>query len=124
MPPSETDPRPTPRRGGRNLELLILPALLVAWFVLQIWVLPRLGVPTCALPPGYGRDNPHFEFTQHAFRGHPDRRREYLAHITRELGLDNPFVRHMAQELHDVDVRQWRWQRAYDREQRRRQAGT
>ena len=86
-------------------------------------VLRRLGVRACALPPAYGRDNPYFEFTQHAFRGHPERRREYLDHITRELGPDNPFVRHMAQDLHEVDVRQWRWQRAYDREQRRRQAG-
>ncbi len=32
-------------RGGR-MEVLVLVGLLVGWLVLQIWVLPRLGVPT------------------------------------------------------------------------------
>jgi len=32
-------------RGGR-MEVLVLIGLLVGWLVLQIWVLPRLGVPT------------------------------------------------------------------------------
>ncbi len=32
-------------RGGR-MEVLILVGILVVWLILQIWVLPRLGVPT------------------------------------------------------------------------------
>jgi hypothetical protein len=32
-------------RGGR-VEVLVLVGILVVWLILQIWVLPRLGVPT------------------------------------------------------------------------------
>jgi hypothetical protein len=32
-------------RGGR-MEVLVPLGILVVWLVLQIWVLPRLGVPT------------------------------------------------------------------------------
>lgn len=30
----------------KNMEILIPILVLVAWIVLQAWVLPRLGVPT------------------------------------------------------------------------------
>jgi hypothetical protein len=33
-------------RGGKPMEVLILLGILVAWFILQAWVLPRLGVKT------------------------------------------------------------------------------
>lgn len=33
-------------KGSRIMELLIPVILIVGWLVLQIWVLPRLGVPT------------------------------------------------------------------------------
>jgi hypothetical protein len=32
--------------GGKIMELLIPVAVLVVWFVLQAWVLPRFGVKT------------------------------------------------------------------------------
>jgi hypothetical protein len=32
--------------GAKTMEFLIPLAVLVAWFVLQAWVLPRLGVKT------------------------------------------------------------------------------
>ena len=28
-------------------ELIIYGILLVVWFALQLWILPRLGIPTC-----------------------------------------------------------------------------
>jgi hypothetical protein len=31
---------------GNNMELLIPIGVLAVWFILQAWVLPRLGVPT------------------------------------------------------------------------------
>lgn len=34
------------KKGTFIMELLIFLGLVVAWFVLQIWVLPKLGVPT------------------------------------------------------------------------------
>ena len=34
------------RCGGKTMELLVLLAVLVGWIVLQVWVLPRLGVKT------------------------------------------------------------------------------
>lgn len=34
------------RRGVKNMEILGVLAFLAVWFVLQLWVLPRLGVPT------------------------------------------------------------------------------
>ncbi len=33
-------------RGGKIVELLIPVIILMVWFVLQAWVLPRLGVKT------------------------------------------------------------------------------
>jgi hypothetical protein len=33
----------TPRR---NMDILIFLGLFVLWIVLQVWVLPKLGVPT------------------------------------------------------------------------------
>jgi len=43
-------PIPTPprerRSGGKIMEFLIPLAVLVAWVVLQAWVLPRFGVKT------------------------------------------------------------------------------
>jgi hypothetical protein len=32
--------------GGKIMELLIPVGILVVWFVLQAWILPRLGVQT------------------------------------------------------------------------------
>ncbi len=32
--------------GGKIMEILIPLAVLVVWFVLQAWVLPRFGVKT------------------------------------------------------------------------------
>ncbi len=32
--------------GGNLMELLIPLGILVVWFVLQVWVLPRFGVKT------------------------------------------------------------------------------
>jgi hypothetical protein len=34
------------KEGRRLMELLIVLGFLAVWVVLQIWVLPRLGVPT------------------------------------------------------------------------------
>ena len=34
------------RKRGRVMEILIPIAILVAWIVLQVWVLPRFGVKT------------------------------------------------------------------------------
>ena len=31
---------------GYAMELLVMLGVLAFWFVLQIWLLPRLGVPT------------------------------------------------------------------------------
>ena len=31
---------------GSRMEVLVLFAFVAAWFVLQIWILPRMGVPT------------------------------------------------------------------------------
>jgi hypothetical protein len=43
-------PTPTPlrerRSGGKTVEFLIPLAVLIAWVVLQAWVLPRFGVKT------------------------------------------------------------------------------
>ncbi len=36
----------TGTKGGRTMEILIPIAVLVAWIVLQAWVLPRFGVKT------------------------------------------------------------------------------
>lgn len=37
----------TPEHKKRNImELLILLAFIVGWFVLQMWVLPKMGVRT------------------------------------------------------------------------------
>ncbi len=32
--------------GGKRMEILIPLVALVVWVILQVWVLPRLGVPT------------------------------------------------------------------------------
>jgi len=34
------------KKGGKPMEVLILVGIVVAWFILQMWVLPRLGVKT------------------------------------------------------------------------------
>ena len=36
----------TGRTRGTEMEILILIAVLVAWIILQVWVLPRFGVKT------------------------------------------------------------------------------
>jgi hypothetical protein len=33
-------------KGAKAMELLIIPLLVAAWFILQAWVLPRFGVKT------------------------------------------------------------------------------
>jgi hypothetical protein len=32
--------------GGKVMEILIFLGILVVWIILQVWVLPRLGVKT------------------------------------------------------------------------------
>ena len=32
--------------GGKGMEYLLIIGFLAAWFILQIWVLPRFGVKT------------------------------------------------------------------------------
>jgi hypothetical protein len=32
--------------GGKSMEILVPLGILVVWFVLQAWVLPRFGVKT------------------------------------------------------------------------------
>jgi hypothetical protein len=32
--------------GRNNMEILFFLAVIVVWILLQVWVLPRLGVPT------------------------------------------------------------------------------
>lgn len=34
------------RTGGKNMEGWFLLGFIALWFVLQLWVLPKLGVPT------------------------------------------------------------------------------
>jgi hypothetical protein len=36
----------TASREGRTMEILIPLGILVVWFILQAWVLPRFGVKT------------------------------------------------------------------------------
>jgi hypothetical protein len=36
----------SPRTERNNMDILILLGILALWFILQIWVLPKLGVPT------------------------------------------------------------------------------
>jgi hypothetical protein len=43
---SDTDGPPKRRRGVRTMELVLVLAVFVAWVVLQVWVLPRMGVKT------------------------------------------------------------------------------
>lgn len=38
---------PAPAKsGGRTMEILIPLGFLLVWIILQVWVLPRLGVKT------------------------------------------------------------------------------
>jgi hypothetical protein len=39
-------PETASNRGAKSMEFLFPVGLLVAWFILQAWVLPRLGVKT------------------------------------------------------------------------------
>lgn len=34
------------KKGGKTMEIFILLGFLVAWIVLQVWILPRFGVKT------------------------------------------------------------------------------
>jgi hypothetical protein len=43
---SVRDAIPTPSKGSRSMETLILLGIFVLWIVLQVWVLPKAGVPT------------------------------------------------------------------------------
>ena len=36
----------TESKGGKTMEILIPLGVLVAWIILQAWVLPRFGVKT------------------------------------------------------------------------------
>lgn len=40
------DPIATPEKRGQIMEILIPIGFLVAWIILQAWVLPRFGVKT------------------------------------------------------------------------------
>jgi fatty acid desaturase len=46
MSRTNQEPLRQQRSGGKIMELLIPLAVLVAWVVLQAWVLPRFGVKT------------------------------------------------------------------------------
>jgi hypothetical protein len=46
MSHSTEQPTPSWRSGGKIMDLLVVLAVLVAWVVLQVWVLPRFGVKT------------------------------------------------------------------------------
>lgn len=46
MNTSPNGPAAAKHTRGNNMELLIPIGVLVVWFILQAWVLPRLGVPT------------------------------------------------------------------------------
>jgi hypothetical protein len=35
-----------PNSRGNRMEYLVLLAFVAGWFILQMWVLPRMGVPT------------------------------------------------------------------------------
>lgn len=35
-----------PRVEGRSVELLVLLGIFALWIILQVWVLPKAGVPT------------------------------------------------------------------------------
>jgi len=39
------DPVPE-KTGGKTMEVLIILGVFAAWIILQVWVLPRLGVKT------------------------------------------------------------------------------
>jgi hypothetical protein len=39
-------PMPANNQGVKSMEFLIPLGVLVVWFILQAWVLPRLGVKT------------------------------------------------------------------------------
>ncbi len=73
-----------------------------------------------ALPPGFARDNPWFEYIAHPHIGHPALRREFVAAISARHGADDPRVKHVVEALHAADLAVWRWTRRYEREQRRR----
>jgi len=44
--PGGTDVRAKKETGIRSMDILIFVGLLVGWIVLQVWLLPKLGVPT------------------------------------------------------------------------------
>ncbi len=46
MKPSGNCPLEQDQKGGKTMETLIPLGLLVAWIILQAWVLPRFGVKT------------------------------------------------------------------------------
>ena len=46
MSHSTEQPQRPWRSGGKIMELLVVLAVLVAWVILQVWVLPRFGVKT------------------------------------------------------------------------------
>jgi hypothetical protein len=39
-------PEIAPTGGSRTMEYLILLAIFALWIILQVWVLPKAGVPT------------------------------------------------------------------------------
>jgi hypothetical protein len=43
---TETPVRKYKAQGAFSMDILLLLGVVVAWFVLQSWVLPKLGVPT------------------------------------------------------------------------------
>lgn len=46
MSHSTQEPQDQQRSGAKTVELLIPLAVLIAWFIIQAWVLPRFGVKT------------------------------------------------------------------------------
>jgi hypothetical protein len=44
--PPATTPRETPRTRRPVMDILLLIGILAVWIILQVWVLPKLGVPT------------------------------------------------------------------------------
>jgi hypothetical protein len=44
--PASTEPGAIHQPPRRGMEYLFILGLFVLWFVLQFWVLPKMGVPT------------------------------------------------------------------------------
>jgi hypothetical protein len=79
-------------------------------------VLRRLGLPVSVLPAGTAGRDPHLAVEPHPFQGHPARRAEHLAEISRLHGAGNPDVARVAGTLAAADAALAAWEREFDAE--------